>query len=129
MADMTAEALDARMIECHIPDYMRLGLREYILNGRPVGHFLTAVLNNDLKGACNRADEVNQKSLYQYVFFLYNYAPRECWGRPGATDAWQEGGGYNGLARALLAASSGRSLTEFATDVQSLRQPEKKESK
>jgi len=53
-----------------------------------MGHFLTAVVCNDLKEAISRADEASRNHLYQIVFFFYNYAPSMCWGSPEKFKAW-----------------------------------------
>ena len=41
----------------------------------PVGHFLTAVLENDFIEACCRADSTNKMLLPMYALFLYNHVP------------------------------------------------------
>ena len=64
------------------------GLERYIEHGVPPGHFLTKVLENDLLGACERADSTNRRILFEFVFWLVNYAPSECWGSPEKVDAW-----------------------------------------
>lgn len=76
-----------------IPDYMIGGLRRYIENGIAPGHFLTAVLCNDLRGAIERGDDTNTAVLPNYIRFLYNYAPSECWGSPEKFKAWIAIGG------------------------------------
>jgi hypothetical protein len=63
-------------------------LRRYIEHGILPGHFLTAVLRNDLKEAVARADPVNQALLPVYVQWLYNRAPAACWGSPAQVAAW-----------------------------------------
>ncbi|MBB6228318.1 flagellar motor switch protein FliG [Polymorphobacter multimanifer] len=40
-----------------IPERLRGGLVRYIVKGIPTGHFLQAVISNDLREACARADE------------------------------------------------------------------------
>jgi hypothetical protein len=52
------------------------------------GEFLQAVLANDLKDACGRADSTNVHLLPVYVTFLYNKAPAACWGSREAIVAW-----------------------------------------
>ena len=42
-----------------IPEYMIGSLRRYIENGIEPGSFLSAVLCNDLRGACECADDTN----------------------------------------------------------------------
>lgn len=74
----------------YIPGYMQEGLRRYLELGIMPGDFLTAVLENDLKGAVSHADLVNQRMLAQYVTYLYNFAPRDCWGSPERVKKWIE---------------------------------------
>lgn len=73
-----------------IPDYMHETLVAYILTGRPTGGFLYAILTNDLKQACGKADAANQQAIYDYVFFLVNNAPAVCWGSPERVDKWMD---------------------------------------
>lgn len=76
-----------------LPIYMHGSLVEYIMEGRPVGGFLKAVLENNLSEAVNRADNVNQEALVRYVKFLHNKAPSGSWGREGACEYWRKRGG------------------------------------
>lgn len=48
---------------------------EWSMKERPVGHFLTAVIENDLKEAVLCADDVNQGQLWVYIQFIHNCAP------------------------------------------------------
>ena len=82
------EEMYTRLTECMIPPYMHEGIVEYIFKRRPIGSFLYAVLTNNLREACNRADNSNKYLLYQYIFFFYNYAPMACWGSEEMVDAW-----------------------------------------
>lgn len=111
MADMTEEALHRYAAQLGIPDYMQGGLIQHILNGRPTGHFLTAVLSNDLKEAVARADENNQRVLVQYVIFLHNHAPIGCWGSPENVKNWRDIRGYRGLTDAIKAKAEGSEPT------------------
>ena len=74
----------------HIPFYMYDGLIFWILYGELPGDFLTAVLKNDLKEAIARADDINRDRLRNYVQFLYNEAPNQCWGSPEKVKAWRK---------------------------------------
>lgn len=74
--------------ESGVPDTLWDGLLSYILDHRPTGSFLEAVINNDLRDACARADQVNRYHLWNIVDFLYNYAPTGCWGHDHATTQW-----------------------------------------
>lgn len=50
-------------------------LRRHYTEGYPIGHFLTAVADNDLSDTVFRADDVNRKALLLYVLFLANKLP------------------------------------------------------
>lgn len=78
-----------------IPDHMKESFREYLINGVPVGHFLTALLCGNLFETYARADEDNQKHVYDYVFFLYNYAPAGAFGDTERVEEWIK---HKGLA-------------------------------
>ena len=79
-----------KMSEHGIPAYMHDGLIFYYENGIPPGSFLTAVINNDLKEACTRADDINRHCLFNYIMWFYNEAPAGSWGYAGAVDKWIE---------------------------------------
>lgn len=55
-------------------------LLRYVEHGIEPGSFLKAVLCNDLTDACGRADVYNRRKLFEYIEWLYNEAPAECWG-------------------------------------------------
>jgi hypothetical protein len=78
-----------------IPCHMRGALDRYIGHGVPPGNFLTAVLCNDLREACGRADDINRVRLHDYLTFLYCDAPSDCWGSPAKFAAWVQRGGLN----------------------------------
>lgn len=76
------------MAQYRIPSHMHDGLYDYIQMGVPPGDFLGAVLRNDLKEACARADSINKNHIWDYVNFLYNKAPLPCWGSPPKVEKW-----------------------------------------
>jgi hypothetical protein len=80
--------LTKRLIESDVPHGLHDGLIEYVASRRQMGHFLTAIVSNDLREACGRADIENRRCLYEIVFFLFNYAPGPCWGSPVNVAAW-----------------------------------------
>jgi hypothetical protein len=82
-------AWNEEMADHLIPGYMHGGLRRWIENGIEPGGFLMAVLENDLKEAVSRADATNVQALPNYIRYLYNYAPRGCWGSPEKVAAWK----------------------------------------
>jgi hypothetical protein len=71
-----------------IQDHMLDSLRLYIEHGVPVGHFLTAILENDLFEACARADDYNIENIPAYVAYLYNETNSQCYGSPAKMRAW-----------------------------------------
>ncbi len=79
-----------------LPYYMIRGLNRYIMQGIPGGDFLRAVLTNDLREACLRADGINIKLLPLYAAWLYNCAPKEAYGSQEIYEAWIACGGAIG---------------------------------
>jgi len=74
----------------YIPSYTFQSLKAYIEKHQPTGHFLAAILSNDLLGAVERADSINIRNLPAYVFYLYNEAPTICWGSKEKVERWLE---------------------------------------
>jgi len=69
-------------------EHMRGAAQRWIENALTPGGFLTAVLENDLKGAVARADHMNLAKLPEIVqWFTWN-APSSCWGSPEKVEAW-----------------------------------------
>jgi len=79
-----------------IPQRMRGALHRYLAHGIAPGHFLSAVLSNDLREAVARADEENMRILHSYIRFLYNYAPLGSWGSQQCFENWLAIGGLEG---------------------------------
>lgn len=82
------------MTKYQIPEQMRPGLLHWIEDGTPPGHFLSAVLRNDLYQAFTRADDDNVFRIQSYIKFLYNHAPGNCWGSVAHFEDWKK---YHGL--------------------------------
>ncbi len=83
------------------PGHCEGGMRRWIENAIPPGHFLTAVLENNLKEAIGRADDVNQRLLPDIVKWIYNNAPFMCWGSPEKVKEWQARGGLKAITDCL----------------------------
>jgi hypothetical protein len=79
-----------------VPAHMQAGMVRYVAFGIVPGSFLRAVLSNDLLEAGRMADDDNRRRLFDYVMFLINYAPTDCYGSRQAMQAWQERGGMLG---------------------------------
>lgn len=73
-------------------------LREYVEDGRPTNHFLTALLQNDLMACIGRADVRNKAAIEAYVMWLKSYAPGACYGGRDEVAAWISHRGLKGCA-------------------------------
>lgn len=76
--------------EC-IPMYMREALERYLIDKKPPGDFLIAIITNDLRGAVNRADSTNAPLIPTYVRWLFNRAPGISHGSPQKMQDWLAG--------------------------------------
>lgn len=71
-----------------LPQSLRGAAYRYVEYGILPGDFLIAVLSNDLKEACARADDDNRNRLFDIVSWFYNEAPSPCWGSPEKVRVW-----------------------------------------
>ncbi len=69
------------------PDMLE-ALRDYVTYGRPLGWFLTKVLENNLVEALGAADDENLVTIPAFGAWLYNEAPSRCWGSAEKVAAW-----------------------------------------
>lgn len=83
-----SEHAKTKMYEYGIPEYMHGGIVCFYENGLPPGHFLSAIIDNDLKEVFNTADDTNAACVKAYVMWFYNCAPSGTWGHAGATEEW-----------------------------------------
>lgn len=83
-----------------VPEHIRDGIRLYVERGIPPGSFLQAVICNDLREACGRADDINRSRLFQIVQFFYLDTPSGCWGSSKHYSDWIKRGGLTGLEAA-----------------------------
>lgn len=91
-----------------IPSHMHEGLSRYVLRGVPPGSFMQLILANDFMAAAGRADEDNQRALFGWCRFLYNFVPGGCKGSLDAVNSWIAAGGLEGMeAKATLALIDG----------------------
>lgn len=63
-------------------------INRYVDDGIPPGDFLSAVLTNDLIGACANADWQNRNRLFDIVSYLYNTIPNAAWGSVENYNNW-----------------------------------------
>lgn len=71
-----------------IPPHMQDAIRRYLVQGIAPGHFLSAVIKNDLRGAIGNADADNLPLIKLYVQWFYNVAPGNCHGSPEIMKEW-----------------------------------------
>lgn len=84
-----------------IPLLMQHKIIDYVLDGIHPGHFLTAVIENNLAEACGYADHINVKILDVYVKMFWNETPSPCHGTPEKLKAWVAQGGCKPHEREL----------------------------
>ena len=73
-----------------IQPHIRIAIDAWAETGCPVGHFLTAVLSNNLIDAVGQADEMNLRALPAIVAYIYNEIPSGCWGSPEKVKEWRD---------------------------------------
>jgi hypothetical protein len=69
-------------------DDLKGALERYIEEGYMPGHFVTAVLENNLFEAIRRADDVNILLIPLLCTWIWNEAPTNCWGSPAKVRAY-----------------------------------------
>lgn len=70
------------------PLHIRLSLDRYAIEHIECGHFLTAVLENDLFEAVGRADSENLEVLPHICAYVYNILPATCHGSKEKVQAY-----------------------------------------
>jgi len=86
-----------------IPESVYDSMLAYLLRGEHFGHFIEAVLRNDLVDAVTRADLDNLRHIADIMRFVYNALPREAWGSKAAVDAWRDARGREPWKEAMAA--------------------------
>jgi hypothetical protein len=81
----------SRLEKTDVPRHLHGGLVRYVVHGLQPGHFLTAVLNNDLAESIKRADEDSAAGLVSLVRFLVNEFPYQAWGNTDRVENWLSG--------------------------------------
>lgn len=73
-----------------IPDDMMQSIKYYVEEGQALGHFLYALMTNDLNGAMARADTYTKLILPTYVMYVHWEIPGNCHGSPEKVKAWMQ---------------------------------------
>jgi len=71
-----------------MPSNMKHAMDRYLREHIPTGDFLKAVICNDLRGACEAADDINITKLHTFIAYLYWEAPSRSWGSKENYEAW-----------------------------------------
>lgn len=71
-----------------LPESLRDGMKRYVEDGLLPGHFLTAVLENNLFSAVMRADANNLKELPSIVKWIHWKIPSSSHGSDITVKAW-----------------------------------------
>lgn len=79
-----------------LPKHMRGGVLRYLKHGIEPGQFLRAILENNLKEAYARADEINIECIKAWVIWLMYRCPAAAQGSPEIVQDWIARGGMTG---------------------------------
>jgi hypothetical protein len=76
-----------RRLEANAPEYTKKipapilhALQRYAATGAGTGHFVDAVLRNDLFDAVAHADAESLAALREIIWYVYNQLDGRCWG-------------------------------------------------
>jgi hypothetical protein len=86
----------------NLPSHMWEATLGYLLYGYPIGDFMSAVMENDLKESFARADWINEQAMKRWAEFLYGVmpvSPVRSFGSKEVVKEWQRIGGLEGLIK------------------------------
>lgn len=86
--DYTVEQL---VVKYAVPERIVRGIKGYVEDHRPVGHFIQAIICNDLAEAINRADDEVVTCLQGIVRLFYNQVPSNAWRSKKNYEKWISG--------------------------------------
>lgn len=72
------------------PEITKETIDLYVSHGSDPGSFVQAVLENDLIGSFEQADEKNITNMPHIAAYVYNCIPRSCWGSPEIVREWRK---------------------------------------
>lgn len=79
-----------------VPDLVKYAIDRHVECGQECGHFVSAVLENNLKEAVHRGDDVNLENLIDIVKYCFNNIPAGCWGSLEKVQKWRSHEGFKG---------------------------------
>lgn len=94
---MSEETMKSSCNPDEAPQDVQQHLTDYEATGRPLGGFLTSVLENDLSKGITRADSDNLRLLPAIMSFVYNRIDGRCWGSKAKVVEWKRHNGREGV--------------------------------
>lgn len=88
--------------EYRIPAHMMEGVMAYVIDGKPSGGFLMAMLSGDYMHAAGAADQANRYAFHGWFGFLYNCLPSGAYGSPESVASWMKIRGLRGAADCVV---------------------------
>jgi len=70
--------------------YLEDSIKYYIEHGTDPGGFLTAVFNNNLFGAIQKADHFNKQEISTIVLWVFDNLPKISYGNQELVQNWQQ---------------------------------------
>jgi hypothetical protein len=72
----------------NMPEYTRESIDRFVEKGIPGGHFVMAVMENNLTSAVCQADNNNIRGIVDTVKYVYNVCPSGCHGSAVKVREW-----------------------------------------
>ena len=88
LKESTRRRYTTKLKDRGIPADMTTIIVDYLVDGRPMGHFLLALFSNDLVVTYARADKANRALIPVYVDMLHNDIPDAAWGSEAIVHSW-----------------------------------------
>lgn len=97
-----------RRLEANAPEYTKKipapvlhAIQRYAATGTGTGHFVDAVMRNDLFDAVALADGESLAAFREIIWYVYNHLDSRCWGPKHVesveVDKWRDNQGMVGL--------------------------------
>jgi hypothetical protein len=103
-----------------IPPPVLHAIQRYVATGAGTGHFVDAVMRNDLFDAVARADAESLAAFREIIWYVYNQLDDRCWGpkhvKSAEVEAWREKQGTVGMEMAQEAKCASTSTSTTSTD-------------
>jgi len=116
-----------RRLEANAPEYTKKipapvlhAIQRHAATGASTGHFVNAIMRNDLFEAVARADAESLAALREIIWYVYNQLDCRCWGpkHVNSTEVteWQGRQGMVGMETAQEAKCASTSTPSTSTD-------------